>query len=126
MTDTFFYADMVETATNLLDKFGFTGQLVKDDSSVGDYDDSGNYIAPTTATTIDCIITPIIGFRAKEIDGVSILASDGKIYLDCTEDPEIGMTTTINGNKYRLVKDMGMKTNAGDVLFRCWQVRGEG
>jgi len=119
----FDYSAARETAKKLIENFGGAGSFVKSGNN-GGYDDYGNPTPPEPDTTINGLVSPILSFKRMEIDGESILATDGYVFFHSEQAPEIGFTHTQNGKTYRFVS-MLMEINSIDGInvFRKIQVR---
>jgi hypothetical protein len=98
----FDYSQARLDAQELIEFFGGAGVFVIE-GSTGGYDEYGNVESPTGDVTLLGTVTPLIGYKQSEIDGESILRSDNYVFLHSDGLPEIGMTTTIGGDKYRIV-----------------------
>lgn len=119
----FDYNKARDTAQRLIDKFGAAGSFVKGGSN-GGYDDYGRPIPPEPDITINGLVTPILSFKSSEIDGDSILSTDGYVFFHSETAPGIGYFQTQNGVKYRFISMLSEITSVDGVnVFRKIQVR---
>ena len=119
MTDTAFYNEMSELAEELIGDFGRPVTLVKAGQQAG-FDQYGNVIGATpdiTANGLGCSLDYKIG----EIDGSIIQNGDAKL-LYKGETPEIDMTVTLDGVKWRIVEPNPLKP-AGILVMYSLQLR---
>lgn len=101
MTDTAFYADMQDTAQELLEDFGAPVTLIQEGSVGGGYDADGNpqgAVADVTVTGVGAALD----YKRDEIDGTVIQSGDCKL-LYKGGAPVIGMFVTLSGIKWRVV-----------------------
>jgi len=119
MTDTVFYNEMAELAEELIGDLGQPVTLVKAGQQAG-YDEYGNVIGATPDTTVSglgCALDYSVG----EIDGTVIQNGDAKL-LYKGETPEIDMTVTLDGVKWRIVS-LNPINPAGILVMYSMQLR---
>jgi len=119
MTDTAFYNEMVELAEELLDEFGQPVTLVKAGQQAG-FDQYGNAVGATpdvSVTGLGCTV----GYNFGEIDGTVIQNGDARL-LYKGETPEIDMTVTLDGVKWRIVS-LNPINPAGILVMYSMQLR---
>lgn len=123
MVDKFDYSKARAVAAKLIDKFGASSSFVIAGTGAGGYDDLGNVISTQPDTVIDGTITPLLSYKASEIDGETILQGDGYVFFHSDTAPEIGATTTLNGLVYRAVWIEQLDSVAGVNVLRKVQLR---
>ena len=115
---TFDYDAAKERAKQAIEKYGGAGHVIKKGTS-GGYDSSGN-IAPDVPdvpdVVIDGIITPLVLYTVKEIDGTTIVSGDSWVYFQSETSPEVNMQVTLNGVTLRIVA-MPTVASVGDIVL---------
>jgi hypothetical protein len=90
------------TADRLIKKFGQAVSLTIA-GNAGGYDSSGNVVAPSPPVTVTGDGVKL-DYERDEIDGTAIVQGDAKLLLGSASGaPVIGMETTINGDKWRVM-----------------------
>lgn len=118
----FNYADAAAKAKALIEKFGAPGSFIVPGND-GGYDSDGNVIPATPPTTIPGTITPLLQYKAAEIDGEVIRTGDAYVFFDSSTQPAIGNTTTLNGLSYRAVMVNSLTSVGGVRVFTKVQLR---
>jgi len=119
MTDTAFYNEMVELAEELLDEFGRPVTLVMAGQEAG-FDQYGNAVGATPDTTVSGLGCSL-DYKIGEIDGTVIQNGDARL-LYKGETPEIDMTVTLEGVKWRIVA-LNSLNPAGILVMYSLQLR---
>ena len=109
----FDYAKAQATAKRLIDKFGDAGSVTKQGQQ-GGFDEFGNSTPDTADVVISGIITPLLSYKASEVDSEFILSTDAYVFVDSEQLPEIGMTT----QGLRVVNVVKL-TSVGGVRVYC-------
>ena len=117
MTDTAFYTEMQELAQELLEDFGAPVTLVKEGSAGGGYDADGNVQAHVASVSVTGV-GAALDYKRDEIDGTVIQSGDCKL-LYKGGAPEIGMTVTLSGIKWRVVAFMPLDPAGIVVMYEC-------
>ena len=126
MTDTAFYTEMQELAQELLEGFGAPVTLTKEGSAGGGYDADGNVQAPVASVSVTGVgarlnYTGETKQAFVEATGTVIMTGDCRL-LYKGGAPEIGMTVTLSGIKWRVVAFMPLDP-AGIVVMYEIQLR---
>lgn len=111
-----------DTAMRAITKYGSFGQLVKK-GVAGGYDNDGNPTPSTPDVAIDGIITPLVKYTSKEVDGSSIIAGDSWVYFHSEDEPSIGMQATVNGVVFRVIDIHQLSSVDGTNIYRKLQLR---
>jgi len=119
MTDTVFYDEMAELAEELLDEFGQPVTLVMAGQEAG-FDQYGNAVGATPDITVSGLGCSL-DYKIGEIDGTVIQNGDAKM-LYKGETPEIDMTVTLEGVKWRIVA-LNPLNPAGILVMYSLQLR---
>lgn len=109
-------------ALELLQFYGDAIQFVKK-GTTGGYDDSGNVLPPQSDLTLDGTATPLVMFKASEVDGKAVLMGDGYLYFQGVNEPQVGMQVTLHGTTYRVISSYPIKSISGTKLFDKVHVR---
>jgi hypothetical protein len=88
----FDYTKAQTTAKRLIDKFGDAGTATKKGQE-GGFDQFGDSTTATDDVVISGTITPLLSFKASEVDDVFVLSTDSYVFFDSEQLPEIGMIT---------------------------------
>lgn len=116
----FNYDKSATTARRLLTKFGQPMTLTLPDTVEDGPPGVGGNVVPGRSITG---VGVKLNYQNSEIDGALIQAGDAKIILEPTaEPPENGMTTTIDGNEWRVMDFMPLAP-ADTVVVYTLQVR---
>ncbi len=118
----FNYSGARSTAQTLIAKFGQSVPLITK-GNTGGYDDSGNVLAPTPDTQITGTTTPILRYKSHDVDGSSILTSDGYVFYHSASQAEKGMYITISGDELRVVRVTELKSVGGISILTKLQLR---
>ncbi len=98
----FDYVDAQNTALELIDEFGMTGQIVRETPGSGQVWDPGE----PTPTPYPCI-TAVLAIELKDVDGTLIKSTDKTAYV-AAKGLAIEPTTTDrlihNGKSYTIIK----------------------
>ncbi|MCP4280978.1 MAG: hypothetical protein GY776_13375, partial [Alteromonas sp.] len=106
------YAGFRSLAERLIASSGQSVPLITK-GNTGGYDDSGNVLAPTPDTSITGTTTPILRYKSHDVDGSSILTSDGYVFYHSNSQAEKGMYITISGDELRVVRVTELKSVGG-------------
>jgi len=120
----FNYTGARKRAKKIITKYGEDSSLVKKGITSGK-DRDGDPIANTPDITIIGIITPLIEYETKEIDGKSIIVGDAWAYFhtESNIDIEIDMQTTINSKPFS-VKGIETLSSVDDInIYTRLQLR---
>ena len=112
------------TAERLITKFGAAGAVVIEGNDGGWDNATMQPIAATPDVTIDGIVTPVMPYSSREIDGSTILPTDGFAYFHADSIPPIGATHTQNGKPYRVQGVKTLTSVDGVNVYSKLQVRG--
>jgi hypothetical protein len=117
----FDYQDARDTAKALIDEFGAGGSFVTPASDGGIDAATGD---PTGASPIvkNGVVTPILDYEAKEIDGTSVLSGDGKAFFYGAA-PSIGDVHVQNDQTWRVVGFSSFTSVDGIVVYAQVQLR---
>jgi len=118
----FDYSQARLDAQDLIELFGGTGVFLIE-GSTGGYDEYGNVEEPTADVTILGTVTPLIGYKTSEIDGESILRTDNYVFFHSDSLIEIGMVTSIGGDKYRVVDVTKLDSSESINIYTKLQLR---
>lgn len=113
---TFFdYDDMAETADEMIREFGATGAIIRIAPGNGPSYNPGN---PTeTAHPARLVIT---AFKAGEVDGTRIVATDRKALVspvDLAVVPTTADLLIVNGERFKIVEVMTLQPATTTVLY---------
>ena len=114
----FDYGKMRALAQKLIDKFGGEAQFIKAGQQGGFDPDTGEQTPDTPDYVIDGLSTPIRYYKSSEADGTVIKMGDGSIFFHSDIEPEIDMKITLNGDTFRAVNLIKMKSVQG-VKVSC-------
>lgn len=118
----FDYEAAKRTATNVILKYGAAGQVIKKGVTEG-FDDSGNATGSTSDVIIHGLITPLVLYTTKEIDGTSIISGDSWVYFQSEAAPDVGMQVTLNSVTLRVTAKPSVVSVGGIVLYYKLQLR---
>ncbi|MGO4449110.1 hypothetical protein AB4Y96_09300 [Phyllobacterium sp. TAF24] len=116
----FDYAKSQNTALRLLDKFGMTGQIVRETPGTGPAYDPGEPVI----TSYPCTLA-VLKFDNKDIDGTLVKATDKKVYVAAKGLAIVPTTTdrlSIVGAQHTIVRVMPLNP-AGIVVYFEIQAR---
>jgi hypothetical protein len=119
----FDYASARNDALEIINEFGASSSFVIAGTGSGGYDDLANVIPAQPDTIISGTITPLLSYKASEIDGETILQGDGYVFFHSDTAPPIDSKTTVNGLVYRAVRVESLDSIAGVNVFRKVQLR---
>ena len=115
----FDYAAARVTAANIIAKFGTSGTFTLPGAS-GGYDDYGNAIPDEPDTVLTGTVTPLLQYKAGDIDGDNILAGDCFVFFHSDAAPDVGMYH----KGLRVVSVYALDSADGSVnVFRKVQLR---
>lgn len=110
------------TANKIIAKYGTAGTVTRE-GSTGGFDAGGNPKPDQPDVNISGTITPIIKYKNQEVDGTEIIKGDGWCLFDSEDEPETGMTTTVNGVLWRVVNVETLESPTGIVIRRLLHLR---
>lgn len=116
----FDYEKARRDADALIDDFGDAGSFTR--VTQGAIDQATGEQSPGTTTLINGTITPILRYMNNEVDGESVLRTDGYVYFSGGEI-EIGDTTVLNGETFRAVDAVKLKSVSGTLVYQKVQLR---
>ena len=116
----FDYGKAQETAERLIDKYGAPGSFTR--TTQGDIDPATGEQGAGTTTMINGTVTPVLSYKASEINGESVQRGDGYVYFDGGEIA-INDKATINGDLYRCVDVSSIKSVEGVLVYQKIQLR---
>lgn len=119
---TFDYAKARLTAAKIINKFGENGTFTIP-AADGGYDAFGNPVSNTPAVNLDGIVTPLLNYNKDEMDGETIQREDSYVFFDTDGEPEIGMNTTVNGEKYAVMNIEKLESAGGVNVYHKLQLR---
>lgn len=119
---TFDYDAAKEIAKQTIEKYGGAGQVIKK-GTTGGYDSGGNVTPDVPDTIIDGLITPLVLYTVKEIDGKTIVSGDSWVYFQSETSPDINMQVTLNGVTLRIVAIPTVASISCVVLYYKLQLR---
>ena len=112
------------TAERLITKYGAAGTVVIEGND-GGYDSATMQpISATPDVTINGTVTPVMPYSSREIDGSTILSTDGFVYFHADSIPTIGATHTQNGKLYRVQGVKTLTSVDGVNVYTKLQLRG--
>ena len=118
----FDYSGARDEALALISECGAPGQAIKK-GTTGGYNSEGDLAPDTPDVVIDGIVTPLLQYKTREIDGSSIQAGDSFVFFHSETEPEINMQITINGKTLRII-DVYKLSSVDDInIFRKIQLR---
>ena len=120
----FDYTEANQDAGELIVEFGQASSFVVAGTGSGGYDDYGNVTAADPDTTISGIVTPLLRYKQREIDGEQILSTDSYVFFHSDVEPPIDSKVTINGTTYRSVNVVKIDSVDGINVYRKIQLRG--
>ena len=118
----FNFAAAKKSAAKIIADFGAPATLTKK-GETGGYDAEGNIKAAQPDVVINGTATVVRSFTTAEIDGEKILHSDGWVFFDSVDEPEIGMSITLNGYTWRVVDMPALISPSGDLIWRKLHLR---
>ena len=116
----FDYEQAKRDADTLIDGFGDAGSFTR--VTQGAIDQATGEQSPGTTTLINGTITPILRYMNNEINGESVLRTDGYVYFSGGEI-EINDTTVLNGETFRAVDVTKLKSVSGTLVYQKVQLR---
>lgn len=124
----FDYISARETAKRLILNFGGEGSVFIPAIEAGDQEDDGTIIAGSPQVTIPGIITPRLPVEKSEINGKNIVQGDWFCFFqhETQSSIDIGMFTTINNVKHRIVATEALESLEGVEVLLELTIRGQG
>lgn len=119
---TFDYEQAREDAEALIAEFGDAGQLILK-GSAGGFDAFGNVTTDTADLIISGTVTPLIGYKTREINDTSIKRGDSYVFFHSTGEPAINMTIEIGGDTFRVIDIYKLDSVGGINVFTKLQLR---
>jgi len=117
----FDYAQARLTAAKIISKFGAPGEFYLDGD--GGYDDFGDPLPSQPNTEYTGTVSPLLGYKAHEIDGEQIQSTDSFVFFRSDTVPEIGSTSMLNGEVYRVVNVKRLDSVGGINVYAKLQLR---
>jgi hypothetical protein len=116
----FDYADMLETADELINEFGQDATISVPGARSGDAFNP-TIGAPTTAT----VVIVEVAYKAREIDGEKVLAQDKKLIIRADAAAPLLSATqiTYGGTTYKFIGPVSPLNPGGTLLMYTAQVR---
>jgi hypothetical protein len=111
-----------EIARQTIEKYGGAGQAIKP-GATGGFDSSGNVTPDIADVIIDGIITPLVLYTIKEINGTSIKEGDSWVYFQSDTKPDVNMQITLNGVTLRIVAIPTVTSISGVNIYQKLQLR---
>lgn len=118
----FDYEQAREDAEALIVEFGAAGQLILK-GSTGGFDAFGNVTADTADAIISGTVTPLIGYKTREINDTSIKRGDSYVFFHSTGEPTINMTIEIGGDTFRVIDIYKLGSVGGINVLTKLQLR---
>ena len=122
MVDKFDYNKSALVAKSLIERFGANSSFIVKGNS-GGYDEDGNVIAASADTSIIGTVTPLLQYKAMEIDGSTVKTGDCYVFFDSVADVPISAQITLNGELFRAVAIAGLTSAKGVKVYRKIQLR---
>ena len=116
----FDYIKAQATAKKLVEKFGESGSFTR--TVQGAIDPATGEQGAGTTTMINGTVTPVLSYKASEINGESVQRGDGYVYFDGGEIA-INDKATINGDLYSCVDVSSIKSVEGVLVYQKIQLR---
>ena len=116
----FDYNQAAADAKELIEEFGGPGSFVR--VTGGGIDPATGDSSASTTETITGTVTPILNYRADEVNGESVKRGDGYVYFDGAS-VSINDTTTMNGEVWRAVDVITLKSVDGVLVYQRVQLR---
>lgn len=116
----FDYEQARRDADTLISDFGDSGSFTR--VIPGAIDQATGEQSPSTTTLINGTITPTLRYMNNEINGESVLRTDGYVYFSGGEI-EVGDTTVLNGETYRAVDVVKLTSVSGTLAYQKVQLR---
>ncbi len=116
----FDYEQVRRDADSLIDEFGDSGSFTR--VTPGTIDQATGEQSPGTTTLINGAITPILRYMNNEVNGESVLRTDGYVYFSGGEI-EVNDTTVLNGETLRVVDVTKLKSVGGTLVYQKVQLR---
>lgn len=116
----FDYEQARRDADTLINDFGDAGSFTR--VTQGAIDQATGEQSPSTTTPINGTITPILRYMNNEINGESVLRTDGYVYFSGGEI-EVGDTAVLNGETFRAVDVAKLKSVSGTLVYQKVQLR---
>lgn len=116
----FDYEQARRDADSLIDEFGDAGSFTR--VTPGAIDQATGEQAPGTTTLVNGTITPILRYMNNEINGESVLRTDGYVYFSGGEI-EVGDTAVLNGETFRAVDIVKLTSVSGTLVYQKVQLR---
>ena len=117
----FDYVDAKNTAKTLIDEFGASGSFTSPEAN-GGIDPATGDISAATPVVKTGVVTPVLNYKASEIDGTSVLNGDGYAFFYGTA-PSIGDVHVQNGETWRVVSVSGLMSVEGVEVYIQVQLR---
>lgn len=118
--DKFDYAEVEQSAKELIEFFGGDGSFSRIDG--GSIDPFTGEASLQTTETLNGTVTPVLSYKASEIDGTVIQQGDGYVFF-YGEALGIGDTATLNGQDYRVINVSKIESVEGVLVYQKVQVR---
>ncbi len=116
----FDYEQVRRDADSLIDEFGDSVSFTR--VTPGTIDQATGEQSPGTTTLINGAITPILRYMNNEVNGESVLRTDGYVYFSGGEI-EVNDTTVLNGETLRVVDVTKLKSVGGTLVYQKVQLR---
>ena len=133
----FDYNDARETALELITEFGQHSKVVKK-GATGGTDAFGNPLEDVHDQEVGGIVTPLLQYNSREVNGESIRTGDCYVFFHSDSDiddwfkylfapiannPELNLQITINGVTFRIVEIYSLDSVDDINVFRKLQLR---
>ena len=116
----FDYAEAAQDAKELIDEFGGAGSFSR--VSGGGIDPVTGDSTPETTTTVTGTVTPVLSYRANEVNGESVLQGDGYVFFDGAA-VLVDDYITINAEVWRAVNISKIESVDGVTVYQRVQLR---
>lgn len=116
----FDYPESRQEADDIISFFGGKGSFVR--VTGGAIDQATGEQAPGSTTLINGTITPILRYMNNEINGESVLRTDGYVYFSGGE-VAINDTAVLNGETFRAVDVVKLTSVGGALVYQKVQLR---
>ena len=119
----FDYNQAAEDAKEIIAEFGAAGSFVLKGSAGSGVDEFGDPLPTVDDVTYSGTVTPLLQYKADEIDGESVKQGDAYVFFDSATPPAIGSIATLNGNTWRVVAIESLSSVGGVRVFTKLQLR---